>query len=303
MNTRAALPLVASLALGCGSISSLRPGSVVPPPPPGAAPDPAAATTTAPEPEGVSSTTAAAPRPTAPGAMVAFAGGAFKAAERVGPNADPAVYFVKAFELDATEVTVADYARCVEAKRCTPAWTTVSWSGVSKKALERWHPYCNGDRADRADHPVNCVDWSQAEAYCAAVGKRLPLEEEWEWAARGAGAGNPYPWGAAAPGGQPCWSGPGNDSGGKRQGTCPVASHVAGNTPQGVADLAGNVWEWTATGDIAGMDSRGRGTPAKVARGGGWGDADPKDVTVGRRAKNLAADRAADLGFRCARSR
>jgi formylglycine-generating enzyme required for sulfatase activity len=235
--------------------------------------------------------------------MVALPGGSFQAAERVGPNADVAIYWVKPFALDATEVTAADYARCVQAKRCTSAWTTVRWSGVSADVLARWNPYCNGERQDRADHPVNCVDWSQAQAYCAWAGKRLPLEEEWEWAARGAAAGNPYPWGDAKPAAQSCWSGPGNDSGGKRQGTCPVASHPAGDTPQGIADLSGNVWEWTASDAVAGMDSRGRGVSAKVARGGGWADSDPKDVVVGRRAKNLAEDRGADLGFRCARSR
>jgi formylglycine-generating enzyme required for sulfatase activity len=298
MILRRALPLLAlgGLAVGCGSIAAMRPATV-PPLPPGV-PDPdAAATTAAPGPEGAATTAV-------PGTMVRYAGGAFFGAERVGPNADAAYYRAGPFELDATEVTVADYARCVSAGRCTPAWTTVKWDGTSPESLKRWNYYCNGDRADRADHPVNCVDWSQAQAYCAAVGKRLPTEEEWEWAARGAKAGDRYPWGDADPAAQPCWSGPGNDIGGRRQGTCPVASHPAGDTPQHVADLAGNVWEWTATETIVGNDSRGRGgSPARVARGGGWGDADPRDVTVGRRARNVPGDRGADLGFRCARSR
>ncbi len=121
--------------------------------------------------------------------------------------------------------------------------------------------------ATRSNHPINCVDWNQANAYCTSVGKRLPTEEDWEYAARGT-AGNEYPWGnTPAPSNQLCWNGTGNDLGqGNRRSTCPVGSYPAGNTPLG---LAGNVWEWTSSGYSADY-SAARDTASRVFRGGGW---------------------------------
>jgi formylglycine-generating enzyme required for sulfatase activity len=238
-------------------------------------------------------------------AMVAIPGGSFKAGEAVGHLSDTAAYHrVAPFLLDATEVTVAAYAACVEARRCKPAAATIKWEGVKPADAATWSAFCNRDRADRADHPVNCVDWSQARDYCAWAGKRLPRAEEWEWAARNGEAGTPYPWGDEPPADRPCWSGAEGEKGARRDGTCPAGSHPAGDTRSGVKDLAGNVWEWTGTGDVIMPDSRGRGgTPARIAHGGGWADRDPKDLAAQRRAKNLPGDRGADLGFRCAKDR
>lgn len=233
--------------------------------------------------------------------MVAVPAGRFRAGARIGPLEDTVAYHaVGPFLLDATEVTVGAYAACVRAGRCTPAATTVRWDGLSPAERARWSEACNGERVDRADHPVNCVDWFQAQAYCAFAGKRLPTEEEWEWAARGGAAGAGYPWGEAPPADRACWSG----ADAPQLGTCPVGSHPAGATPSGLRDLAGNVWEWTATRDVLFADSRGRGgTPARIARGGGWADRDPGRLAALRRVKDAPGDRAADLGFRCARSR
>ena len=99
---------------------------------------------------------------------------------------------------------------------------------------------CNYGVPDRANHPMNCVDWGSSATYCRAQGKRLPTEEEWQWASRGGSEGRPYPWGSVEPGSQPCWS-----RLAKRNGTCPVGSNPAGDAPGGVHDLLGNVWEWT----------------------------------------------------------
>lgn len=252
------------------------------------------------------------PRPAAParagaspGAMVAVPGGSFRAAERVGPLSDTAAYHrVAPFLLDATEVTVAEYGACVRAGRCTPAGSQVSGVGLAAADRARWSQACNGDRSDRADHPANCVDWIQAEAFCAWAGKRLPTEPEWEWAARGGAAGRPYPWGEGPPVDRACWSGEAQRAGAPRGGTCPVATHPAGGTPSGIQDLAGNVWEWTSTREAVFTDSRGRGgSPARVARGGGWADTTPGALGVGHRGKDTPDTRAADLGFRCARGR
>jgi formylglycine-generating enzyme required for sulfatase activity len=253
-------------------------------------------------PVGAGASEAPAEPPAFPGAEIAVPGGTFHAGARVGPLSDTTAYYrVSPFLLDRTEVTVAQYGACVRAGRCTPAGATVRWHGLPAAEAARWAAACNGDRADRADHPVNCVDAFQADAYCASLGKRLPTEEEWEWAARGGRAAAPFPWGDAAPGDRACWSGSGAAA---RVGTCPVASHPAGATPSGLQDLAGNVWEWTATRDAVFTDSRGRGgVPARIARGGGWADDQAERLSVARRAKDLPGDRAADVGFRCARDR
>ena len=91
--------------------------------------------------------------------------------------------------IDKTEVTVADYSRCVALGKCTDVREPVKDGNES---------LCNGTRADRQSHPVNCVDWDQATASCASVYKRLPGEAEWEYAARGPD-GRTYPWGNEAP--------------------------------------------------------------------------------------------------------
>jgi formylglycine-generating enzyme required for sulfatase activity len=239
----------------------------------------------------------------ASGSMVRLSGGFFLLGERAGPNRDVPTYErVGPFLLDTTEVTAAAYGECSRAGKCTRAATTVEWESIRASERAAWSIYCNADRPDRADHPVNCVDWRQAVAYCASVGKRLPTEAEWEWAARNGGEATTFPWGNDPPAAQLCWNGEGNDAGrGRRAGTCRVAGHPAGASRLGIQDLAGGVWEWTSSETVVGADSRGRGgTPVKVARGGGWAETDPRNVTAAVRFADLPSRRDAQLGFRCA---
>jgi len=222
------------------------------------------------------------------GEMVKIPGGAFSMGSNDGdPDEKPITQVtVSAFELDATEVTVAAYKKCVAAGKCTEP----------DKGM-----YCNWRKEGRENHPVNCVDLEQATAYCAFVGRRLPTEEEWEYAARGTD-GRGYAWGSAPPGGQLCWNGEGSDLGkGERQGTCPVASYPAGRSPFGAFDMGGNVWEWTANAHCP-YDHRGCTAPTRVIRGGAWNNVLPRYVRAQDRAEETAGSRRDNVGFRCARS-
>jgi formylglycine-generating enzyme required for sulfatase activity len=113
--------------------------------------------------------------------------------------------------------------------------------------------------ADRTDHPVVHVSRSDAEAYAAWRGARLPTEEEWEHAARGGLTGAPFPWGhELEPGGEHrmnVWQGSfpsENTADDGWRGTCPVAAFPANG--YGLHNTTGNVWEW-----VAGPESLSRG--------------------------------------------
>jgi formylglycine-generating enzyme required for sulfatase activity len=217
---------------------------------------------------------------------------------------------LRAFVIDRTEVTRADYGRCVAARRCQAI------PGAPAEA----DADAAGDAGDRL--PVSNVSWKEAQAFCRFAGGRLPSEAEWEKAARGTD-GREYPWGDQALCERANW---GNFDG---EGPCagrnpgrPVAvgSYPAGASPYGVLDLGGNVWEWVADiydDDPTRADGAGR-RPVKSAAGRGGAGADRAErrvvrggsccsYFVGPRAANRNAwapdYRDFDLGFRCASDR
>ena len=206
-----------------------------------------------------------------PSGMVAVEGGKLERAGRGTAS-------VKPFCLDRTEVTVDAYAACAAAGAC------------AAEELECGNAATWGKKGLRL-HPINCVTWAEAETFCSEHGKRLPSEEEWEWAARGGGRANTYPWGEEPPARRACWDGDENEKGkGLRKTTCAVASHPAGKTSDGIQDLAGNVREWTSS-----AHDRHR-----VLRGGSWGDSLPEFLSTGFRGWNSPDERIELLGFRCA---
>jgi formylglycine-generating enzyme required for sulfatase activity len=206
-----------------------------------------------------------------PEGMRRLAGGAFR-------DADGVETAVPAFCMDVTEVTVAAYARCVGAGACHA-------EDLECGPAATWH------QPGATNHPVNCVSWFEADAFCRAHGKRLPTEPEWEWAARGGPRASTYPWGEAAPSARACWDGDGNAKGkGERKATCAVGAHPKSRSPDGLQDLAGNVREWTAT-EVERF---------RVLRGGSWGDSLPEFLSAGFRGWNAPDERMELIGFRCA---
>ena len=203
------------------------------------------------------------------------------------------------FSLTLSEVTVEQYGRCVRAGNC-------HLRSPSDKQLPST---CNLDRSDRLDHPINCVDWQMAADYCAFAKGRLPSESEWEYAARGMGGDREYPWGdepatcerAHLP----------QDDSKKRcepRSTIPVCSKPAGNSRQGLCDMAGNVLEWLADWHEDGYAMHPRdGSPRTEAkrreyramRGGGVGS--DESCRARNRVFHDPSFYYGGLGIRCAR--
>ncbi|HMA94719.1 MAG TPA: bifunctional serine/threonine-protein kinase/formylglycine-generating enzyme family protein [Polyangiaceae bacterium] len=184
--------------------------------------------------------------------------------------------YVKAMVMDATEVTVQEYERCYHVGPCSPPGTGGQ---------------CNWGRTERANHPVNCVDVRQAQAYCAWQKKRLPTEDEWEYAAVGTDD-RVYPWGAEAPNDElVCW--------GRRTGTCPVGSRPKGVSPFGIHDLAGNVAEWTISPYCDSYRTRRNCTSGFVYRGSSWIELRLEVIRAAYRDENDPTKRSPYMGFRC----
>jgi formylglycine-generating enzyme required for sulfatase activity len=197
------------------------------------------------------------------------------------------------FWIDRTEITNAEYRRCVEAGGCTPARS-------------------QGQRFAEPEQPVVGVDWFQAANYCAWAGGRLPSEAEWEKAARGPD-GRTYPWGNEFKGSvlnfcdANCiqdWRDRSANDGFKFTG--PVGSYPAGASPYGALDMSGSVWEWVADWyqaeayALASADNP-TGPPAgqqRVIRGGSWFDTG-RSLRVANRHKDAPTFRYDKIGFRC----
>jgi formylglycine-generating enzyme required for sulfatase activity len=211
------------------------------------------------------------------------------------------VVLTHGFCMDATEVTVRDFVRCVEAGACKEPWRGDPWSTYPAKL----------------DMPVNMVSWTKSRAFCAWAGKRLPSEAEWEWAATGPDQTR-YPWGdEPEPScdlvdytkfGAPKWAA-GADVGCGGGGPSPVGAHPKGDKvwPGGALhDLAGNLWEWTEdsfapySGDPQTDPLLRQDTAVHVIRGGGWNRSYAAMVVTYRGAAHVTYQVPA-LGLRCVR--
>jgi formylglycine-generating enzyme required for sulfatase activity len=204
-------------------------------------------------------------------------------AEHLGQTPQHTV-LLDAFWIDQTEVTNAQYEKCVEAGAC-----------LVREEMAGYVPQ------EKPGYPVEAT-WSDAQAYCQWVGGRLPTEAEWEKAARGTD-GRTYPWGNARP---DCSLATafGKD-GACAEGTVPVGSTPDGASPYGALDMAGNAAEWVNDWFDYGYYARSpernphgaeSGT-SRVVRGGNW-DSSPDWVSCFYR--DAWEPDAYLAGFRCA---
>jgi sulfatase modifying factor 1 len=215
----------------------------------------------------------------APAGMVLVPGGVVHVGSEEGGDDERQVFAarVRPFFLDRHPVTVAQFRRFVEATGHVTDAERAGDAAVMSAATGRWllvvgatwrRPLGPDGPAAPDDHPVTQVSWHDAAAYARWTGRRLPTEVEWEHAARGAADDRRrYPWGdrlvedgrhrantgelaatadtalmgEPAPGRRAAHQHASAEDGHLL--TSPVGAF--GATRLGLADLGGNVWEWT----------------------------------------------------------
>ncbi|HNQ87496.1 MAG TPA: SUMF1/EgtB/PvdO family nonheme iron enzyme [Verrucomicrobiota bacterium] len=193
------------------------------------------------------------------------------------------------YALDLTPVTNAQFADFLRATSYQPRHP--------ERFLAHWPDWRRLRMPDAQEqHPVVCVDLEDARAYARWRHKRLPSEEEWQYAAQGPAAW-PYPWGHTME--------PARCNGGETGGTTPVTQFPRGRASCGCWDLCGNVWEWT---ESERSDGRTRfcllkGGSFYTAKGSGWYfDGGPRPNAYSAKFLLMwpGLDRCATIGFRCA---
>jgi len=269
-----------------------------------------------------SSTEAKLPAPKVNSDMVLFNGGTFIMGSEKGlPNEMPVhQVVVKAFLMDKTPVTVAQFRKFVEATGYKTDADNFGDSGVFDFKTSGWaliqganwqYPMGKSAAIAQDNHPVTHVSWNDAMAYAAWAGKRLPTEAEWEYAARCSGKNNArFSWGddLKVNGKYMANVWQGTDLSAKQGDdgfvyTSPVGSF--GETTCGLTDMGGNVWNWCSDVYLPypGNDMPFQNNPdARVIRGGSFffDQNGENSYSATGRASNTMETSLFNTGFRCA---
>lgn len=223
----------------------------------------------------------------------------------------------KGYSIAKYPVTNAQFAKFIQADGYNTQkwWTTEGW----QKRLEGWHydgewkasgtpwlepRYWNDSKWKGDTQPVVGVSWFEAVAFCRwlsdATGEKimLPTEDEWQYAAQG-DDGRIYPWGND-------WNPAlcNNNVDGKGVGkTTPVRQYEGkGDSPFGVIDMAGNVWEWCLTDYKEKTNDINSPANSRVLRGGSWYDISSINFRCADRSNRYPRNGDNDYGFRLSRS-
>ncbi len=226
------------------------------------------------------------------------------------------IFDVPAFLIAKYPVTNAQYAEFIEAGGYQDQqwWTDAGW----QVCREGWHydsgwkPSGNPWTAPRfwldeqwngADYPVVGVSWFEALAFCRWLGAAsgasilLPTEQQWQRAAQG-DDDHVFPWGDAWDGARCNNSVSPYDS---NQTTLVQWYEGPGDSPFGVVDMSGNVWEWCLTQYESGShDLEGGIDVLRVLRGGSWDYKKPDDFCASCRDLRSPTNGGVTVGFRCA---
>ena len=233
--------------------------------------------------------TGSSPSPSGPPGMILIPEGLFTMGsdDRWADEGPEHTVYLNGFYIDKFEVTNARYLKFA---RTTGRQVPLDRSG------RRIPP-------GKDLHPVTYVTFFDANAYCHWAGRRLPTDKEWEKAARGTD-GRWFPWG--------------NDFDATKANvpqlklgdTTPVGQFPKGNSPYGVSDLSGNVWEWTSSWYKAypgnNRPTENYGQKYRVLKGGSWIHCSGYKCGISAPNFNRSffhpATKNSGFGFRCARS-
>lgn len=254
--------------------------------------------------------------------MIYFEGGNFMMGSDNGTPQEQPVHQVevKSFKIDKYPVTVNDFRLFVKATGYTTDAERFGDSGVFDFNTSNWTlmpganwEYPLGKNAALAydDHPVTQVSWNDATAYAAWLGKRLPTEAEWEYAARCSGTSTTkFSWGndLIIDGKYMANVWQGSDLSAKQGAdgfvlTSPVGHY--GETPCGLTDMGGNVWNWCSDTYKPYPGSKLpdlQNTELKVIRGGSFffDQNGENSYTATGRSSNTQETSLFNAGFRCA---
>lgn len=216
------------------------------------------------------------------------------AAGRVVLAEDAGTFEVDAFEIARFPITNVQFQAFVDAADGydNDLW----WQELNRRVLQPRRPTWPQDNLPRDN-----VAWYEAVAFCRWISARLgfevrlPTEWEWQLAAGGDGTGRAYPWGDEwDPNRCNC-----ENSGLLR--TVPVGLYPGGCSPQGVADLAGNLFEWCLNSHGGAKDVDTAGAAQRSKRGGSWGSY-PASVRADKRSTGSPALQEPPNGFRVCRA-